>query len=214
VTTAVSLQVENVDLNDDDTMHVLGSHFSDLLWASVDGLVTATIYVDAGDVVAHTVQTSREIEARLHGAHVRRVQRDLVSQSDIASRVGVSREAVRKWTQRLGEGSFPAPFATIGGEARPSKVWLWSDIQPWLQRSYAIDMGEDLPDDETVAHIDACLAKVDTYLDREWHTATNVPTAARAVPSRRRVAHLQLVGKPMSEYAQGQKGSVREKVRA
>lgn len=212
--TAVSLQIENIDLHDHNTMHILGSHFADFLWASVDGRVTFTMYIDSGDVVSQVVRATQEVEARLSGARVRRVQRDLVSQSDIASRVGVSREAVRKWTRRTGDGSFPHPFATISGEARPSRVWLWSDVQPWLQRVYAIKMGEAPPNDETVAHIDACLAKVDSYLDRQWQTATNVPTAPGPVLSRLRVKQSHLVGQPMNEYSWALRESAGEKVRA
>lgn len=176
--TAVRLQVEGLDLDDDLTNDLLAQHFPDFLWSAVDGLVTMTVYAKDGDVVGQVTQTARRVEHAVKGAKVRRVHRDLVTQSDIASRVGVSREAVRKWTHRAGDKPFPVPFDTVGGgDSRPSKVWQWSDVVMWLGDVYSIDMDEDLPDDQTVAHIDACLAKVNAYLDKEWQTVTTAPAA-------------------------------------
>ena len=170
--TAVTLQVAGVDIQDHARASLLGEHFADLLWASVDGLVTCTVYLDGGDITAQVTQVARAIEHRISGASVIRVHRDLVTQSDIASRVGVSREAVRKWTQRPTAPLFPAPFDTVGGVGRPSKVWQWAEVVPWLRDAYDLTVDDDeLPDAETVAHIDACLARVRSYLDRAWQTA-------------------------------------------
>lgn len=182
--TAVRLQVEGVDLDDELTSDLIGQYFPNFLWSSVDGLVTMTVYVETGDVTSAATEAARCVEHALKGASVRRVHRDLVTQSDIASRVGVSREAVRKWTRRDGDKPFPAPFDTIGGgDTRPSKVWLWSDVVAWLDAAYSIDMDEDLPDDQTVAHIDACLAQVKSYLDKEWQTITGPSVASVPVES-------------------------------
>ena len=111
--TAVRLQVEGVDLDDDLTNELLAEHFPDFLWSSVDGLVTMTVYAPEADVVCHVTDAARRVEHVVKGADVRRVHRDLVTQSDIAFRVGVSREAVRKWTHRSGDKPFPAPFDTV-----------------------------------------------------------------------------------------------------
>ncbi len=174
---AVRLQVEGVDLDDDLTNDLLAERFSDYLWSSVEGLVTMTVFIEEGDVVSHVIDAARCVENAIKGANVRRVHRDLVTQSDIASRVGVSREAIRKWTHRGGDKPFPAPFDTVGGDTRPSKVWQWSDVVAWLEDVYCIEMHEDLPDEETVAHIDACLAKVNGYLDKEWRMVTTAKEA-------------------------------------
>ncbi len=188
--TAVPLQVEGVNLDDEDTAKLIAEHFSDFLWTSVDGLVAVTVYIESDDVTSRVVETARTIEHQIEGAKVRRVQRDLVNQSDIAFRVGVSREAVRKWTKRSNGIPFPSALGTVGGgDARTSMVWLWSDVVPWLHTTYGIDMDEHLPDDETIAHIDACLAKVRGYLDREWHTVTTrspvqLPTTPQRVAAR------------------------------
>lgn len=207
--TAVRLQVEGVDLDDDLTNELLAEHFPDFLWSSVDGLVTMTVYAPEADVVCHVTDAARRVEHVVKGADVRRVHRDLVTQSDIAFRVGVSREAVRKWTHRSGDKPFPAPFDTVGGgDTRPSKVWQWSDVAAWLNDAYYIDMDEHLPDAETVAHIDACLAKVNGYLEKEWHTVTAAaeltvptdPTRVRAaIVTSVFEAHLEAVREPAAQ---------------
>lgn len=184
VTTAVELQVENVDLDNDGTVSVLAEHFADTLWALSDGIVTMTVYIDSGDVVDHVIEVARAVEGKVPGAKVRRVHRDVVSQSDIAARTGVSREAVRKWTQRPNGQAFPAPFASVGSDNRPSKLWLWSDVCVWLEATLDLNMGEKFLDEKTAAHIDACLAKVSTYVDDAWRTAS-APQPSQMLLARR-----------------------------
>lgn len=55
---------------------------------------------------------------------------NMVTAADIASRAGVSREAVRLWaTGQRGPGDFPKPtLITTGGE----KVWDWQQVASWL----------------------------------------------------------------------------------
>jgi hypothetical protein len=205
VTTAVELQVENVDLDNDGTLSVLGEHFADTLWAVSDGIVTMTIYIDSGDAVDHVIEVARSVEGKVPGAKVRRVHRDVVSQSDIASRTGVSREAVRKWTQRPNGQAFPAPFASVGSDNRPSKLWLWPDVCAWLEANLGLDMGEEFLDEQTAAHIDACLAKVRTYVDDAWQTVSAPQSQQRMLTrtefrvlrhwSQRRMSHFTVVVK-------------------
>lgn len=54
---------------------------------------------------------------------------DLVNAAEIASRGGISREAVRLWIQgERGEGDFPPPTARVG----KSTVWSWHEVSQWL----------------------------------------------------------------------------------
>lgn len=86
----------------------------------------------------------RDIE-KVPGLRATGVQCDnMVTAADIASRAGVSREAVRLWaTGQRGPGGFPKPaLITTGGE----KVWDWQQVAVWLaeqkeqaQASAAVD---------------------------------------------------------------------------
>ena len=54
---------------------------------------------------------------------------DLVSLSDIAERVGVSRETARLWSEAKRREGFPAHFTTVGA----SRIWAWADVCDWLE---------------------------------------------------------------------------------
>ena len=60
---------------------------------------------------------------------VRVVGEELVSQADIATRTGKSRQAVNHWIRRdAATSGFPAP--AYGGETR-SPLWRWADVAAW-----------------------------------------------------------------------------------
>jgi hypothetical protein len=66
------------------------------------------------------------------GVHPQRIEPDdLVPASEIARRAGVTREAVRLWTEGLRGEAFPGPRAIIG----KSKIWSWLEVAHWLAAS-------------------------------------------------------------------------------
>jgi predicted DNA-binding transcriptional regulator AlpA len=52
---------------------------------------------------------------------------DLVSGAEIGRRLGVSREAVRKWAKS--DRDFPEPLARVGR----SVVWDWGLVKGWAE---------------------------------------------------------------------------------
>jgi hypothetical protein len=63
---------------------------------------------------------------------------NLVSVSEIATELGVSRQLVHAWRER--HPDFPAPIARLGGEDRPGSkrkagvlVWNWPDVLAWAK---------------------------------------------------------------------------------
>ncbi|MBF6297516.1 hypothetical protein IU459_08160 [Nocardia amamiensis] len=167
---SVRLQVEGVDLTQEATLEAIAA--SDLalaLWATVDGVQTATVYPESDDITSEVLRFARLLTCRIRQARVVRVHRDLVSASDIAHRTGFSRETVRKWASGSTERSFPAPFGAVGEDSRTSKIWLWPEVARWLAANYKFPVDVDWPDESTVAHIEACLQKVPDYATQEWH---------------------------------------------
>lgn len=78
--------------------------------------------LDAARDAARRVQTL--------GARVQRLDLDLVNQSEIAERVGLTRAAVNKWVHCTDPGqSFPTPHT-----AAPALLWAWGDVNEWLRR--------------------------------------------------------------------------------
>jgi hypothetical protein len=65
------------------------------------------------------------------GVIVDDVDDDLVDLSEIASRVGRSRETVRLWSLgRRGEGGFPVASGLLPGSL---KIWEWDAVNRWLK---------------------------------------------------------------------------------
>lgn len=77
---------------------------------------------------------------------------DYVNATDIAQRMNVSREAVRKWIEgERGAGDFPYPVARVG----QSPVWSWWEVANWLHRAGSLDEAQ-----VAVARITAALNRL------------------------------------------------------
>lgn len=94
--------------------------------AEIDGQVEVEIEIDAPS--AADAWTRIRADLRHAGASPLRVALDLVSTSDIAARLEVSREIVRLWAAGKRREGYPAPFDRVS----QSPVWRWSDIAEWV----------------------------------------------------------------------------------
>ncbi|MEV0731296.1 hypothetical protein [Polymorphospora sp. NPDC050346] len=162
----IALRVIGVDLDDDVTLNVVSSRLDDLSWMEIDGRTLAVLHTD-GDPVGATVQAARQIRAALPSACVLDVDQDLVGISDIARRVGVTREAVRLWVDgKRGPGAFPAPVGSAGsGERGSMRLWQWASINDWLRR-YGLHDDEDALSAAQFAEVNAALFRVTGPLSR------------------------------------------------
>jgi hypothetical protein len=167
----IPLRVGNVHFDDDATVAQIGDRLADLAWSEVDGVVIATFYGDCDDPVGMSVQTARRIKNALPDADVHEVDPDLVGVSDIAQRVGVSREAVRLWAEgKRAGGTFPPSIGAVagGGNRGSIRVWRWPDVEVWLREHYSFDADERALAPEQVAAVNAALLRVRELVDREW----------------------------------------------
>lgn len=172
MTTIVRVQVPDLDL-DDHTLDDRLEEFDNATFSEIDGLAFITIYVEGGQSVVDTVlEATRKLSNKIPGAIAKRVHPDLVTTSDIAHRVGVSREAVRKWVKDP-RHRFPSQFDNITAGAQ--RVWRWVEVAEWLVKAKSIDMDEDLPSLDDIAHIDACLNKVPDMTSKAWETTQTKP---------------------------------------
>ena len=158
----VAMQVTGVEFDDYEAFETLDAELPEVLWASSEGVTTVTVFAEQGKIVSEAIHAARCIEHHYPGASVLRVDPDLVSASDIAHRVGVSREAVRKWASLA---NFPVPLGATGGDnARAMRIWQWADVVSWLRTERSIEMDEYYPDAQDIQHINACLARVPKYI--------------------------------------------------
>ena len=100
-----------------------------------------------------------------------RVDQDLVSVSDIAQRVGRTRESVRLLVDaKRGPGGFPPPVGVIGDGTR---VWPWSVVLDWFNKVLGIDLRENGVPPLTAAVLDVGFAirqspELASALGRGW----------------------------------------------
>lgn len=105
----------------------------DATLGSVDGVGYAD-FVRAGNSFGEAVRSAiRQVES-VPGLKVTRVEPDdLVTMSEIAERLGRTRESVRLLISGArGPGGFPPPVSHLKSRSR---FWRWSDVAAWASRS-------------------------------------------------------------------------------
>ncbi len=133
-----ALVVDGIDVSDEAHVEALSTNDQVLAVSSIDDLVAVDVAVGARAADAAIRAGVRLVELAVKGAVVRRVDLDLVAATDIAARVGVSRQAVSQWVGGGREGTLLP--AAVGHVAGGTRVWSWSAVVPWLhQHGYAID---------------------------------------------------------------------------
>ena len=118
------------------------SHIDSLFEAGCDdatvGRVDGVQYIDfdreAESLAEAIIAAVRDVE-KVEGVQVTRVaDAGLVSMTDIASRLGRTRESVRLFvTGARGPGGFPPPVTDPRGRYR---LWRWSDVTHWLETNF------------------------------------------------------------------------------
>lgn len=66
------------------------------------------------------------------------VKLNLVSNKDIAKRLGVTTSTASNWPRRYSD--FPAPVAVVGDGW--TKVWLWDDVLAWATMKWEVGDSE------------------------------------------------------------------------
>lgn len=120
-----ALTVADFDL-DDDFQNAAIEAFD---YVAVVGRTAGITQVDVEIEAESAERALARVIADLRGIGVttRRVDLDLVNTSEIADRLGKSRETVRLWSTGGRRQGFPTPYAVVAD----SQVWAWSDVYNW-----------------------------------------------------------------------------------
>lgn len=127
-----TLIIEGRDIHENDVFDALyEAGCDDALFRSKD----STQYMDFTREAASLYEAISSAIADAESVDGLRVVRiadpDLVSMSEIAVRIGRSRECVRLWVLgKRGPGGFPAPLNNPHDRYR---FWRWSDVEGWLR---------------------------------------------------------------------------------
>ncbi|WP_203336705.1 helix-turn-helix transcriptional regulator [Nocardioides limicola] len=106
------------------------------------GQIIVTVYVEGPTAIDAAHAAIDKLE-RLN-VSVCHVDSDLVDASEIASRLGVTRQAVQLWaTGKRGKG-FPRPVGSPGGK----RIWTWGEVVAWARANQHSDEASGLSRDE------------------------------------------------------------------
>lgn len=131
-THSFTLIVDGVDINDPDVFDALYEAGCD------DATIGTTVGVPIMDFGREAASLREAIFSAITDAEsvdglrvVRIADPDLVSMSEIAARIGRSRECVRLWVLgKRGPGGFPPP---VNDPHDRYRFWRWSDVAGWLR---------------------------------------------------------------------------------
>jgi hypothetical protein len=127
----VGLVVRGLNLDDDNQLTRIYEMFGGDVQVSgsvEDGRIHLLRETD--DPMAETRRTIDQLNSSLPQIKVLRIDPGLVATSDIARRLGRSRENIRQFVNGTrGPGRFPIPEGIVGDGIR---VWRWANVQEWL----------------------------------------------------------------------------------
>ncbi|PWG11198.1 hypothetical protein DF268_22945 [Streptomyces sp. V2] len=164
--------VDGIDVDDEAAVDVVHEKFDGLLTRHRDRHL-----LDVAETGASTIDAAHRIVVRLRktlpGLRLLRIDPDLVGVSDIAERVGNTRQNVQQWVngeRRAGSEPFPAPEGVAGRSA----VWRWGDVNAWLAAVGEGD-GVHVPTREEALQIDYFLPSWRRTLDDGLPLVNAVP---------------------------------------
>lgn len=136
-----TLVLEGEDVLADHTLDALfEAGCDDATFGEVDGVPFADFAREAASAAEAIGRAIRQVES-VEGVRVLRVEPDdLVTASDIAARLGRSRESVRLLVAgERGPGGFPPPVSHL---RRRQRLWRWTDVARWCHRAAGIGTPE------------------------------------------------------------------------
>lgn len=125
---------------------------------SSDGITIATLFfenISGCDALSAALQESVQ-DLLVEGFEVVGLDFDLVNTTEIADRIGRTRQTVRQYVDGLrGPGQFPIPLGSPGGV----RVWDWGSVNEWLRTFDGSGDPEYHPTRDFIAEFNASMAK-------------------------------------------------------
>lgn len=165
--TEIPIRVLDLEIDNEAVEDVLTETLGAFLVTGSEPVCRLSIFVEHGEVVEQAVGLVRELQERLPAATFLDVDRDLVGSSQIAQRIGVSREAVRKWTHLQ---SFPIGQANLDGQGK--QLWAWTQIVDWVEQYRGLDLEEALPTLDEMTAIEFGILTARKQSKSERHSST------------------------------------------
>ena len=179
----------SLDLDDEGVLAALAQAGAVTADAHDEQTVRVAASVTAPNAVRAATAFIADVQNVLPKAEPVMVARDLVNITDIAERVGVTREAVRHWADgKRRSGQFPTPLGVPGGQ----KIWEWAPVNAWLRLNLGIWDGLNYPNHGELGEIDAFIeertktpAASVTAVSNRWRLMESANPGPATVPTRR-----------------------------
>ena len=146
-----TLVLEGVDVLDTGNLDAwFEAGCDDATFGEVDGVGYADFSRTADSAPKAILSAIEQVESAVPSVRVIRVEPDdLVNASDIAERLGRSRESVRLLIAgERGPGGFPAPLSHLKVRGR---LWRWAEVARWAK----VALDHELADADTSAFVAA-----------------------------------------------------------
>ncbi|WP_147268360.1 hypothetical protein [Spongiactinospora rosea] len=120
------------------------------------GLDLVEIAAEGADAFDAAMRAAGRIAEQVPGLRPMRLHRDLVGIPEIAERAGTTRQNVHLWMTGQRRHSAAFPFPKPEGTAGRAQVWLWVEVNSWLEHQ-GMDDGVNRPSRNEIADIDSAL---------------------------------------------------------
>ena len=168
----MTFHVEHVD---DSLVDMLIDDYEATVGTDHTGHEFVTVLAE-GDRFDHAARTM-VTELQSHGLRILRLVPDLFTRSEIAARLGVTRQAVQNWTSGKRQSGFPLAVNPVGGDA-----WSWHDVWAWaLSCGRAADNGVRYPSQPEADIINAWIEASHERLASSQKEPQQSPTNPRPV---------------------------------
>ncbi|WP_326635023.1 hypothetical protein OG884_19925 [Streptosporangium sp. NBC_01755] len=124
--------VEGVSVDDIDVVETLDRELDAMLFRG-GGVDLLDIAAEGTDALAAAMKAAREATISVPSLRVLRLHRDLVGVPEIAERLGLSRQNIHQWITGK-RHSEALPFPPSEGTAGRTQVWLWTEVNKWLEQ--------------------------------------------------------------------------------
>ena len=136
-----SVQVLGLDIENEDQLAQLRNRKMTIVPFFSDALILLGVEIAATSPEIALGDFKSFLSKNASDIIIKRIDLDLVSLSQIATRLDVTREAVRLWANGERRDGFPKPFTSAG----QSLLWVWSEVFSWLPEDLKQDDPSPLP---------------------------------------------------------------------
>ena len=162
----MTFHVEHVD---DSLVDMLIDDYEATVGTDHTGHEFVTVLAE-GNSLDHAARTM-VTKLQCHGLRIRRLVPDLLTRSEIAARLGVTRQAVQNWTSCRRQDDFPLAVNPVGGGA-----WSWHDVWAWaLSHGQLVDDGLRYP---TQVETDSINAWIEPGMTVSWTRRPEMKTSS------------------------------------